>query len=232
MSDPELHDVEARRGHPRRAPARPDGDAPLRRHGLARAGARRPPRHRLRRPRPRRREPAPGPSATTTPTWPTTSCGVLDERGPRPRRARGRLDGRAHAAALRARRTPSASPASSSITPAYDPDDGDRRPGALGRARATGCARAGWRASSPPTATPSVPAAWRETVLTVLRQRLGAHEHPEAVADALRAGAALAALRDAATTSRALARPDRRRRRPRRGRPGPPARGGRGVRRR
>ncbi len=27
---------------------------------------------------------------------------------------------------------------------------------------------------------------WRETLLTVLRQRLSAHEHPEAVADALR----------------------------------------------
>ena len=28
---------------------------------------------------------------------------------------------------------------------------------------------------------------WRETVLTILRQRLSRHEHPEAVADALRA---------------------------------------------
>jgi 3-oxoadipate enol-lactonase len=31
----------------------------------------------------------------------------------------------------------------------------------------------------------NVPPAWRETVETVLRQRLSAHEHPEAVADAL-----------------------------------------------
>jgi pimeloyl-ACP methyl ester carboxylesterase len=31
----------------------------------------------------------------------------------------------------------------------------------------------------------SVPAAWRETIAKVLRQRLGAHEHPDAVADAL-----------------------------------------------
>jgi 3-oxoadipate enol-lactonase len=30
-----------------------------------------------------------------------------------------------------------------------------------------------------------VPAAWRATVATVLRQRLAAHEHPAAVADAL-----------------------------------------------
>jgi pimeloyl-ACP methyl ester carboxylesterase len=34
---------------------------------------------------------------------------------------------------------------------------------------------------------PGVPDAWRETVTRVLHQRLGAHEHPEAVADALRA---------------------------------------------
>jgi pimeloyl-ACP methyl ester carboxylesterase len=31
----------------------------------------------------------------------------------------------------------------------------------------------------------AVPAAWRETIAKVLRQRLGAHEHPDAVADAL-----------------------------------------------
>jgi pimeloyl-ACP methyl ester carboxylesterase len=31
----------------------------------------------------------------------------------------------------------------------------------------------------------TIPAQWRETVRTVLRQRLSAHEHPEAVADAL-----------------------------------------------
>ena len=33
---------------------------------------------------------------------------------------------------------------------------------------------------------PPVPPQWRETVLTILRQRLGRHEHPDAVADALR----------------------------------------------
>ena len=31
----------------------------------------------------------------------------------------------------------------------------------------------------------SIPAQWRETAVTVMRQRLAAHEHPEAVADAL-----------------------------------------------
>ena len=32
-----------------------------------------------------------------------------------------------------------------------------------------------------------MPAAWRETIERVIRQRLGAHEHPHAVADALEA---------------------------------------------
>ncbi len=32
---------------------------------------------------------------------------------------------------------------------------------------------------------PGVPGQWRDTVVKVLRQRLGAHEHPDAVADAL-----------------------------------------------
>ena len=34
---------------------------------------------------------------------------------------------------------------------------------------------------------PKVPEQWRETVFKVLRQRLSQHQHPEAVADALRA---------------------------------------------
>ena len=40
-----------------------------------------------------------------------------------------------------------------------------------------------------------MPEAWRDTVLTVLRQRLRRHEHPEAVADALQRRPALAAVR-------------------------------------
>jgi pimeloyl-ACP methyl ester carboxylesterase len=34
---------------------------------------------------------------------------------------------------------------------------------------------------------PGVPESWRETVFRVIRQRLAAHEHPEAVADAMQA---------------------------------------------
>ena len=32
----------------------------------------------------------------------------------------------------------------------------------------------------------TVPEAWRETITTVLRQRLSAHDHPDALADAIR----------------------------------------------
>jgi pimeloyl-ACP methyl ester carboxylesterase len=73
------------------------------------------------------------------------------------------------------------------VTPAYDPQDW---PGDLVRwdALSAGLRERGvdgfveaYGASGPPT-----PERWRATLETVLRQRLGAHEHPEAVADALR----------------------------------------------
>ena len=59
-----------------------------------------------------------------------------------------------------------------------------------------------------PTATGRCPEQWRATLLTVLRQRLGAHEHPEAVADALRA---VPRSRPFETRERARARSPRRR---------------------
>ncbi|HUN79212.1 MAG TPA: alpha/beta hydrolase [Solirubrobacteraceae bacterium] len=72
------------------------------------------------------------------------------------------------------------------VTPAYDPDapagatpegDRDRLARALRDAGVEGFLDA--------YDFTSVPAAWRETVRTVVRQRLSAHEHPEAVADAM-----------------------------------------------
>jgi 3-oxoadipate enol-lactonase len=74
------------------------------------------------------------------------------------------------------------------ITPAYEPaghDDPDR----LGRwdALADGLATGGVEGFLAAYGTPSVPEAMRDTVITVIRQRLALHEHPEAVADALRA---------------------------------------------
>jgi pimeloyl-ACP methyl ester carboxylesterase len=74
------------------------------------------------------------------------------------------------------------------ITPAYDPVDHDD-PGRLARwdALAEGLRSGGVEGFVEAYGDPGVPEAWRETVVKVVRQRLSAHEHPEAVADALRA---------------------------------------------
>ena len=72
------------------------------------------------------------------------------------------------------------------ITPAFDPDEGERgfeRWDALSR----GLREGGVEGFLDAYGEPRVPESFRETVKTVLRQRLSAHEHPEAVADALRA---------------------------------------------
>jgi 3-oxoadipate enol-lactonase len=72
------------------------------------------------------------------------------------------------------------------ITPAYDPvDHGD--PDSLARwdALAEGLRNGGVEGFLEAYGDPGVPAGWRDTVLKVLRQRLSAHEHPDAVADAL-----------------------------------------------
>ena len=105
------------------------------------------------------------------------------------------------------------------ITPSFDPSLAARRrrPRPLGRARA-GLREGGVEGFVRAYDLGAVPEAWRETVEKVLRQRLAAHEHPEAVADAL----------EAVPRSRPFERherarrdrcADRRRRQPRRGRP-------------
>jgi pimeloyl-ACP methyl ester carboxylesterase len=74
------------------------------------------------------------------------------------------------------------------ITPAYDPDvneDADRL--ARWDALADGLERGGVEGFIAAQGRPNVPESWQETVLKVTRQRLSQHEHPEAVADALRA---------------------------------------------
>ncbi|MEO6497246.1 MAG: alpha/beta fold hydrolase [Solirubrobacteraceae bacterium] len=69
------------------------------------------------------------------------------------------------------------------ITPAFLPNE----PRDLDRwdALARGLREGGVEGFVAAYGEPEVPAAMRATVLTVLRQRLGRHEHPEAVADAL-----------------------------------------------
>jgi pimeloyl-ACP methyl ester carboxylesterase len=69
------------------------------------------------------------------------------------------------------------------ITPAYDPD------GSRGLERwdslARGLREGGVDGFIEAYGEPDVPESFRDTVQTVLRQRLSAHEHPEAVADAI-----------------------------------------------
>src|SRR5918992_3866056 len=72
------------------------------------------------------------------------------------------------------------------ITPAFEPDGGD--PG-LDRwdALSRGLREGGVEGFLAAYGEPRVPEQWRDTVRKVLRQRLSAHEHPDAVADALHA---------------------------------------------
>jgi pimeloyl-ACP methyl ester carboxylesterase len=74
------------------------------------------------------------------------------------------------------------------ITPGYDPAS-HHDPARLARwdALADGLQRGGVEGFLAAYGRPPVGSAWRETVVQVIRQRLGQHEHPLAVADALRA---------------------------------------------
>src|SRR5581483_5773494 len=74
------------------------------------------------------------------------------------------------------------------ITPAYEPERNDD-PDRLRRwdALADGLRSGGVEGFISAYGDPAVPEAWRETVLKVMRQRLAAHEHLGAVADALHA---------------------------------------------
>jgi pimeloyl-ACP methyl ester carboxylesterase len=74
------------------------------------------------------------------------------------------------------------------ITPAYEPGEHDD-PERLARwdALSAGLREGGVDGFLAAYGEPDVPARWRDTVLKVIRQRLSLHEHPEALADALRA---------------------------------------------
>ena len=71
------------------------------------------------------------------------------------------------------------------ITPAFEPDG--ERDFARWDALSDGLRSGGVEGFVAAYGEPDVPEQWRETVLRVIRQRLAAHEHPEAVADAIRA---------------------------------------------
>jgi pimeloyl-ACP methyl ester carboxylesterase len=71
------------------------------------------------------------------------------------------------------------------ITPAYEPWSED--PARLARwdALSSGLRSGGVEGFLAAYGEPQVPATWRDAMVTVMRQRLSRHQHPEAVADAL-----------------------------------------------
>jgi pimeloyl-ACP methyl ester carboxylesterase len=72
------------------------------------------------------------------------------------------------------------------ITPSYTPE-GEHNDLARWDALSDGLRHGGVDGFVAAYGDPGVPEAWRDTVTKVLRQRLSAHAHPDAVADALRA---------------------------------------------
>ncbi len=95
----------------------------------------------------------------------------------------------AHTIARFALRHPERVAALGLITPAYDPEADTSGPEAFAGwdALARGLRAGGVEGFIAAYDFAPVPQAWRATVETVVRQRLSAHEHPEAVADALEA---------------------------------------------
>lgn len=72
------------------------------------------------------------------------------------------------------------------ITPAYEPAPAGTQPDMTRwDALASGLREHGVEGFVRANDLDALPPAWRETVATVLRQRIAAHEHPDAVADAL-----------------------------------------------
>lgn len=94
----------------------------------------------------------------------------------------------AHTALRLALSTPQRVAALALITPSFEPDSPrDEQELARWDALARGLREGGVEGFVHAYDLAAVPEQWRETVEKVLRQRLGAHEHPLAVADALQA---------------------------------------------
>jgi pimeloyl-ACP methyl ester carboxylesterase len=131
-----------------------------------------------------RSAPAPDPDAYGYDVLASDLRAVLDDRGFDRAVLAGASMG-AHTIVRFALEHPERAAALVVVTPAFDPDtpeDGLDRWDALSR----GLREGGVDGFLAAYGEPRVPARFRDTVGTVLRQRLSAHEHPEAVADALR----------------------------------------------
>jgi pimeloyl-ACP methyl ester carboxylesterase len=132
-------------------------------------------------------DPAPSPDAYRYEDLRDDLVRVMDERGIERAVLAGASMG-AHTLLRLALEQPERAAALVVITPAYDPDEfGD--PDSLARwdALSEGLRTGGVEGFVEAYGDPGVPENWRETVFRVIRQRLAAHEHPEALADALRA---------------------------------------------
>jgi 3-oxoadipate enol-lactonase len=134
-----------------------------------------------------RSDPAPAPDAYGYDVLAEDLERVMDERGVERAVLAGASMG-AHTLLRFALDRPERAAALVLITPAYDPVDNDD-PRRLARwdALSDGLRDGGVEGFVRAYGEPRVPEAWRDTVLTVLHQRLSAHEHPDALADALRA---------------------------------------------
>ena len=132
-------------------------------------------------------DPAPSPDAYRYEDLRDDLVRVMDERGIERAVLAGASMG-AHTILRLALEQPERAAALVVITPAYDPDEfGD--PDSLARwdALSDGLRDGGVEGFVEAYGEPEVPEQWKETVFRVIRQRLAAHEHPEALADALKA---------------------------------------------
>jgi pimeloyl-ACP methyl ester carboxylesterase len=131
-------------------------------------------------------DPAPDPQAYRYEDLRDDLVRVMDERGIERAVLAGASMG-AHTILRLALEQPERAAALVVITPAYDPDEfGD--PDSLARwdALSEGLRTGGVEGFVEAYGDPGVPEQWRETVFRVIRQRLAAHEHPEALADAIK----------------------------------------------
>jgi pimeloyl-ACP methyl ester carboxylesterase len=132
-------------------------------------------------------DPAPDPEAYTYEDLRADLVRVMDERGVDRAVLAGASMG-AHTLLGLALEAPERAAAIVVITPAYDPAEfGDEKSLARWDKLAEGLRNGGVEGFVEAYGDPGVPESWRDTVLKVVRQRLAAHEHPEAVADALSA---------------------------------------------
>jgi pimeloyl-ACP methyl ester carboxylesterase len=132
-------------------------------------------------------DPAPDPQAYRYENLRDDLVRVMDERGIERAVLAGASMG-AHTILRLALEQPERAAALVIITPAYDPDEfGDSDSLARWDALSEGLRTGGVEGFVEAYGDPGVPEQWRETVFRVIRQRLAAHEHPEALADALKA---------------------------------------------